>query len=240
MAGTSNEPTTDTSGPPTTVFTYPGGRSRCSTALAIERLARLVATLSLHHFVPLNDAFAQAKNHLGSYSLAAHDFTQHARARRLTLAVRVIWPDRTEQAFILRSTFWRWHEIYNGLRSGADPPQRDWATVRQVRGNPASMLGQWYVFVGRRRFERLYSVSTPSKSTPKARSGGPSGASRKIPEQPPNTAKEFVPYAVGRWPRRKDEGAGEYVGRSPIAARAPKMVAAYNSEPVVGAESGLV
>jgi hypothetical protein len=168
--------------------------------------------LPLHHFVPLNDAFAQAKDRLGSYQLAAHDLTQHVRARRLTLAVRVIWPDGTEQVFILRPTFWRWYAIYNGFRS-ADPPQRGWATVRQMCGNPTSMLGQWHFFVGRRRFERLYSVSTPSKPTPKARSGGPSVASRKIPEQPPSTAKKFVPYAVRRWPRRKDEGAGEYVDR---------------------------
>src|SRR5262249_55412527 len=45
--------------------------------------------------------------------------------------------------------------------------------------------------------------------SPRARSGG----SRKTPEQPPTTAKEFVPYAVRRWPRREGEGAGEYVDR---------------------------
>ena len=200
MAGTSNESTTDTSGPSTTVYIYPGGKSRC-TIVAIEQLARLVAALPLQHFLPLHSAFAQAKDRLGSYSLAARDLTQYARARRLTVAVRVIWPDGTEQAFILRSVFWRWYGIFDS-RSGT-------ATVRQVCGNSTTLLGDWHLFVGRRRFERLYSVLTPSKPTPKARSG----ASRKIAEQPPNTAKVFVPYAVGRWPRRKDEGAGEYVDR---------------------------
>lgn len=213
MAGTDDESTTDLkpSGPPTTVFIYPGGRARCTT-IAIGQLGRLVAALPLHQFVPLNDAFAQAKGYLGSYSLAAHDLTQHARARRLTLGVRVISPDGTEQALILRLAFWRWYEIYDALRPGAGPPQRSWATVRQVCGKPTTLLGAWHFFVGRRRFERLYStvaLSKPAAQSPRARSGG----SRKTPEQPPTTAKEFVPYAVRRWPRREDEGAGEYVDR---------------------------
>ena len=157
MAGTSNESTT-ASGPPTTVYIYPGGRSRC-TIVAIEQLARLVAALPLQHFLPLHSAFAQAKDRLGSYSLAARDLTQYARARRLTVAVRVIWPDGTEQAFILRSVFWRWYGIFDS-RSGT-------ATVRQVCGNSTTRLGDWHLFVGRRRFERLYSVSAPSKPTPK-------------------------------------------------------------------------
>jgi hypothetical protein len=91
MAGTGDESTTDTrsSGPPTTVYIYPGGKSRC-TIVAIEQLARLVAALPLQHFLPLHSAFAQAKDRLGSYSLAARDLTQYARARRLTVAVRVI------------------------------------------------------------------------------------------------------------------------------------------------------
>jgi hypothetical protein len=166
----------------------------------------------VHQFVPLNDAFERAKGSLGSYSLAARDLTQHARGRRLTLGVRIIWPDGTEQVFILRRAFWRWYAIYETHRRVGDFQQEYWAIVRQVCGKSTTLLGTWHLFVGRRRLDRVYSTGAPSGPavpSPRARSGG----SRKIPEQAPTTAKEFVPYAVERWPRREDEGAGEYVDR---------------------------
>jgi hypothetical protein len=130
--------------------------------------------------MPLNDAFTQAKNRLGSYDLTARDLTQHARARRLTIAVRVIWPDRTEQAFILRSAFWRWYGIDEARRLVGDTMQRaGTATVRQMCGNPTPLLGDWHLFVGRRRFERLYAKVESSDRRP-----GTQSTERPSTEQP--------------------------------------------------------
>jgi hypothetical protein len=131
------------------VVIVPGGK--CTT-IAIEQLARAVVALPLRQFMPLNEAFARAKDLLGSYRLAGYDLTQHARARRLTLAVRVIWPDRTEQIFILRPTFCRWHEIEESIKPG----------LARVCGY-YPLVGQWHFFIGRRRFDRLYSTAVPSK-----------------------------------------------------------------------------
>jgi hypothetical protein len=223
------ESTTDTksSGPPTTVFVYPRG-GKCPT-IAIGQLARPVAALPLHHFVPLNDAFTRAKDRLGSYSLAAHDFTQYARARRLTLAVRVIWPDHTEQAFILRPTFWRWYEIYDGIRpsvDGAIPSQRGWATVRQARGDPTSLLGRWHFFVGRRRFDRLYSGAAPSKLAAQElpRERQPEGAQELIvlsdepqfepaPKWRPEQAEEWLREAMVSYPQKPEENKNAWARR---------------------------
>jgi len=145
---TSNKP----AGPPVQIIAQRGG-GRIET-IAIRQLARIVAALPPHQFMPLNDALAQAKSCLGSYRLAAHDLTRYACAKRLTLAVRVIWPDGTEQSFILRSVFWRWHVIML--------PDSTRLDVAGVRG-PVPLAGYWYFFVGRRRFERLFSTTTPSK-----------------------------------------------------------------------------
>jgi hypothetical protein len=171
MAGTDDESTTslEPSGPPTTVFFYPGGRARC-TIVAIEALARPVAALPLHHFVPLNDALERAKGPLGSYSLAARDLTQHARGRRLTLGVRIIWPDGTEQVFILRRAFWRWYAIYETHRRVGDFQQEYWAIVRQVCGKSTTLLGTWHLFVGRRRLDRVFSTAAPSRAGAKPHS----------------------------------------------------------------------
>src|SRR5215471_2294543 len=72
--------------------------------ITLRQLMRPVAALPLHQFMPLSDAFAQAKNRLGLWSddLAVGELWQYARHGRLTVAARRILPDRTEQAFILK------------------------------------------------------------------------------------------------------------------------------------------
>jgi transposase len=122
---------------------------------AIQRLVRIVAALPLHQFMSLNQAFAEAKSRLGSGDLTAHDLTQHARGRRLTVAARRILPDGTEQVLIFRSAYWRYFAIL--------PPSSDFGAVR-VRGRTI-LPGTWYCFVGRRRFDQLYSTAPPSVST---------------------------------------------------------------------------
>lgn len=119
---------------------------------AIQRLVRIVAALPPHQFMPLDQAFAKAKSYLGSSDLAARDLTQHARGRRLTVAARRIFPDGTEQVLILRRAYWRYFAIL--------PPSSDSGMVR-VRGR-IILPGVWYCFVGRRRFDRLYSTAPPS------------------------------------------------------------------------------
>jgi hypothetical protein len=147
----------DRSQPPTMIVTVPGGK--CTT-IAIGRLARAVAALPPRQFMPLNEALARAKDLLGSWLSAAHDLTQHARAAgRLITAVRVIWPDRTEQVFLLRRAFWQWHEIFD---SSLNPG------LARVHGHHA-LPGQWHFFVGRRRFDRLYSTAAPSKPVTRKR-----------------------------------------------------------------------
>jgi len=158
--------------------------------------------------MPLNDAFAQTKDCLGSYQLAARDLTEDARARRLTLAVRVIWPDHTEQAFILRPAFWRWYEIYDAIRPSVDDAissQRGWATVREVRENRASRVGRWYFFVGRRRFDRLYSTAAPSKSVLPHKI--------EIRTWKPGEESEWLADAQVRYPRQPGESATKYSRR---------------------------
>ncbi|HKA54765.1 MAG TPA: hypothetical protein VKJ47_13985 [Candidatus Binatia bacterium] len=184
--------------------------------VAIRKLARMVAALPPHRFIPLNAALDRAKDCLGSHRLAARDLTQRAHARRLTVAVRVIWPDGTEQSFILRPVFWQWYDIEDGPLFWESPPSERAARVY----GPVRFYGNWHFFVGRKRFDRLYSVNQPVVREPQPPQQVAASGRSKSPKAPPDTAKKFVPYAVDRWPRWKNEGAGEYVNR--LLMHAPK------------------
>jgi hypothetical protein len=72
-------------------------------------------------------------------------------------------PDGTEQVVIFRSKFWQYFAIL--------PPDSIRPKVVRVRGG-ALLTGEWYFFVGCRRFERLYSTAAPSK--PAAQAPAPS------------------------------------------------------------------
>jgi hypothetical protein len=188
---------------------------------ALRTLGRKVTALPPRHFVPLNEALTLVKGRLGSYSLAVHDLTRQAYAGELKIGARMIQPDGSEEVFLLRRVAWQWHVIRDHGSPGSE-------VFARVRGPIFSSVFGWHFFVGRRRFERLYSTvapSGPAVPSPRARSGG----SRKTPERPPTTAKEFVPYAVERWPRREDEAA--------LKTCAPQLVATQDPEPAVGAKT---
>jgi hypothetical protein len=126
---------------------------------AIHKLGRKVATLPLDRLLSLNDALILAKGRLGSFSLATHDLTQRASTGQLTVAVRVIWLDGTEEAFLLRPVFWQWFDIQDAPRFLEARPGDE--RVARVYGRIP--LTGWHFFVGRRRFDRLYSTAMPSK-----------------------------------------------------------------------------
>jgi hypothetical protein len=117
-------------------------------AVPPERV-RLVAALPLDKFMPLIDAFVQAENRLGSGELAAHDLTDHARAGRLTVAARWVERGGLKQAGVLRSAFWQSFKIW---------PDR----LERVCVRGPLLAGHWTWFVGRRRFDRLYSIAVSS------------------------------------------------------------------------------
>lgn len=112
--------------------------------IPLRQLVRIVAALPLHEFMPLNDAFVQAKNSLGSGELAARDLTKDARAKRLTVAARWVEPNGIEQAGILRSAFWQYYKIVSSF-----PFDVNRLEGASVRGPP--LAGRWYFFVSRRR-----------------------------------------------------------------------------------------
>ena len=158
-----DQPTTNMwpTGPPVepvAVRRFPSGNRGTIPGVAIHKLGRKVAALPINRFLPLADAFVQVKNRLGSFSLAARDLTQRAYGGLLTTAVRVIWLDGTEEAFLLRPVFWQWFDILDVARFGAPPGER----MAYVNG-PIAFIGQWYFFVGRRRLDRFYSTAAPSK-----------------------------------------------------------------------------
>jgi hypothetical protein len=124
---------------------------------------RIVADLPPHQFMPLSDALAQAKSCLGSSDLALRKLRQDARRRRLTIAAWRILPDGTEQVLLFRAAFFQYFAI---LSPDSIRP------IASVRGPVSLVGGRWYYFVGRRRFERLYSTAAPSK--PAAQAPAPS------------------------------------------------------------------
>jgi hypothetical protein len=171
---------------------FPEGE--CKT-VAIEQLARKVTALPPQQFMPFSEAYAQVGDRLGSRLLAARDLTQQVRARRLTIAVWVIWPDGSEQRFILRPGFWRWYEVVCFLSS-------ERGGVARVRENPVRLFGRWHWFVGRRRFDRCYSTTLPSK--PVMQKQKPAGNT--------GTLKAWLPGAVKRWPfETTDTGGLDYI-----------------------------
>src|SRR5262249_15352659 len=85
--------------------------------ITLRQLVRVVKALPLHRFMPLNDAFAQAKSCLGAGGIAAHDLVRRAQNRQLTVAARRIFSDGTEQVLIFRSVYWQYFTIL--------PPYRD-------------------------------------------------------------------------------------------------------------------
>jgi hypothetical protein len=147
------------SGPPTVTLAYWKG---LVTTLAIKPLAREVAVLPLPRLMPLHEAFTLASARLGSYSLAADDLAQRARARQLLVVAQVIGRDGSKRVFLLRSKFWRWFRVV-------------WSSPRPDEGRPdpgvgvdIRTLGRWHFFVGRRRLDALYSVVPLSKSVIKS------------------------------------------------------------------------
>jgi hypothetical protein len=168
------------------------------TVVAIQRLVRKVAALSSHQFMPLDEAaIAQAKGFLGSYLLIERDLLRHAQTRHLTVAVRVYWPDDTEQVFLLRSKFWQHYKIHiRGPHSEFGWPA--WARVAPVRGNAASLFGVWHFFVGRRRFDRLYSVVPRGHATlsPSQSHSEQSSLSESATSAPPPSKIEWTTKAA--------------------------------------------
>jgi len=177
-------------GPPVMPVTIGSWRSK---TVAIPKLARMVAALPSRHFIPLNAALDRAKDCLGLHSLAARDLTQHAHVGRLTVAVRLIWPWGTEWSFILRPVFWQWHDIEDGPRFWESLP--DERAARVV--GPIKLIGNWHFFVGRKRFDRLY--STAASPTPSAK------PTLKAPSPPPDPKKWLIPMQVefARVPTRR-------------------------------------
>ena len=221
-----DDPTSVCSGPPTAVltcpqsFTCPAGRY---TTVDIERLARKVTALPLHQFMPFYDAFVLVKDQLRSNLLAAIDLTRHLQAGRLTVAVRVIWLDGSEQVFILRRKFWRWYGVF------VHSSQPDSGFVDRAHDNPVRLVGRWHFFIGRRRFGRLYSTTPPSKPTPSKPAAQESPQEQpEIPQwdtQSPTseaskkiTVDSWVFSAVEKYPRKKDEK--DYAGR--LKSHAPR------------------
>jgi hypothetical protein len=157
--------------------------------LTIHQLVRIVAALPLHQFMSLNHAFAKAKDCLGSGDLAARDLRQHARNRRLTIAARGVFPDDTEQALIFRSAFWRYFEIW--------PPYPSDSEAVRVRG-AITLPGAWYCFVGRRRFDLLYSTADDRRAAREPALGTPSipQSNNRLAEQKPSSSK---PGSAAAW-----------------------------------------
>lgn len=238
MAGTSGDNSTD-DGPPVQTGSGVSGafvavevadsaQLAGAQTIALQQLVRIVAALPLHQFMPLNHAFVRAKNCLGAGGIAAHDLWQHARCRRLTIAARRILPDGTEQVVIFRPKFWQYFAILppDSIRPGV-------ARIRAAYGWAPLLIGDWYAFVGRRRFDRCYSTAAPSKPAVQApapsilltsenpRGAGPSaspepppapqqvtaGGQSKSPEAPspkePQTLEKWLPWAETRWPKEK-------------------------------------
>src|SRR5262249_22599389 len=105
---------------------------------------------------------------------------------------RQILPDGTEQVFIFRSAFWQYFDMLP-----PDSIRPEIVRVRRARERAPLLTGKWYCFVGRWRFDRLYSTAVPSKPTAQApassilltsenpRGAGPS-ASPEPPPAPPD------------------------------------------------------
>jgi hypothetical protein len=147
---------TAVSGPPTVTLAY----ARASvTTIAMGPLAREIAVLPLSRLVPLKDAAKLASDRLGSYSLAAEDLVQRARARQLLIVAQVTGRDGSKRVFFLRSKFWRWFRVgWSSPRPDEGRPEvAVW--VDRVHDNYVRTVGRWDFFVGRRRLKQLYSVA---------------------------------------------------------------------------------
>jgi hypothetical protein len=182
--------------------------------VAIRQVARMVTALPPHQFRSLGDALIQAKDYLGAYRLAAHSLTQQARAGELTVAVRMIWSRHAEQQlFILRRKFWQWYDIVD-----ANPPN-----VARVDG-PVRLLG-WHFFVGRRRFDRYYSMTVPNRPAvrePSRERSQPNNKLTLLSDEPqfeppakwrPEQAEEWFEKIMIGHPRRSGESKNQWARR---------------------------
>jgi hypothetical protein len=160
--------------------------------------------LPLHHFIPIADAFVQAKSRLGSGELAVRDLTQHARNRRLTVAARVILHGRPELCVIIRSAFWRHYEI---LRFSALEGIR--GETAGVRGPGRLPGGAWYFFVGRRQFEQLYFTAALIRPVARQAPLSPSvlqpPASHVVRQEPPDVRLPEEPQLEAPIQRQPDD-----------------------------------
>jgi hypothetical protein len=123
----------------------------------LVQLVRVIATLPVHRFISLNDAFSLAKSRLGSGDLAAIDLTQHAKAGHLMIAAWNIRHDGTEQFLILRSRFWQYFGIERSLNFF-----EACGDAASVRGSSA-LPGRWYFFADRRQLDQFYSATSPQR-----------------------------------------------------------------------------
>ena len=169
------------------------------TLLAIKQLAREIAVLPLSRLVPLKDAAKLASDRLGSYELAARDLVQRARTRQLMIVAQVT--GRDERVFLLRPEFWRWYRIV-WSRSRPDEGRPEvFVDVDRVHDNRVRTVGRWDFFVGRRRLERLYSVSPPSKPVTKPKDKKSDGTERygMPPPGRSRTRKRIQDFALGQY-----------------------------------------
>jgi hypothetical protein len=172
-------------------------------AITLQQLVRPVALLPLDKFLPLDDAFAQASSRLGAASgLTARDLWQHARNRRLTVAARRILPDGTERVFIFRSAFWQ-HFVFRLS------PDAVHSQVR-LRGALEAILvpGPWHLFVGRRRFDRLYPTAAPSGSAAPAPAPRHAGGREREFDRERLLTEALIYTAVHGWPDHVDGDGG--------------------------------
>jgi hypothetical protein len=168
------------SGPPTVVLAYARGSV---TTVAIGSLAREIARLPLSRLVPLKDAFKLASDRHGSYSLAADDLAQRARTRQLLVVAQVTGRDGSKWVFLLRPEFWRWYRVIWSSPRPEDGRPEVFVSVDRVHDNCVRTVGRWHFFVGRRRLERLYSV-TPSSKPDTGSDEAPEDTRRKPGKKP--------------------------------------------------------
>jgi hypothetical protein len=221
MAGTGDDLSTRwPKGPPIVMI----GRNRSTPVVAIHKVGRKLAALPVDRFLSLNEALALAAGCLGALSLAAHDLTRLAYTGKLTTAVRIIWPNGDEVAFLLRPTFWQWFDVMAHAPFDV-PPKAEWSAG--VRGDIGFFVGRWHFFVGRRRFDRHYSTVVPSKPVPQSspRERSPSEGLQKLillseepqfepaPKWRPERAEEWLKETRSSYPRKPGESKNKWAER---------------------------
>jgi hypothetical protein len=146
------------------------------------KLVRAVIALPPQRWLPLNEAFPRVKASVGgSDELAALDLTARARAGQLPTAARRILTGAAEALFVLTREFWQHAEIDRPFpEAGRMHPQ---VRARVGSNIPALQLGQWWFFIERRAFDKLY----PAVDAPRARPSRRRAPHRRHADSPRET-----------------------------------------------------